>query len=150
MAMTHFIPEAGCWLFGGAALSGHRNIPHGVVSGDDGQAKYAHRVSWEFNRGSIPEGMCVLHKCDVARCVNPDHLFLGTIADNNADMHRKKRHQHGERHYNAKLSEDDVRKIWDLRGSMRQNDIAKMFGVSHSRISHIYSGKDWPHMKRTA
>ena len=52
----------------------------------------AHRVSWEFANGPIPENMCVLHACDTPLCVNPEHLFLGTLADNMADKEKKGRH----------------------------------------------------------
>ena len=52
----------------------------------------AHRVSWELANGPIPENMCILHSCDTPLCVNPEHLFLGTLADNMADKERKGRH----------------------------------------------------------
>lgn len=56
-----------------------------------GKVVNAHRVSWVLYRGEIPRGLCVLHRCDVRACVNPDHLFLGTVNDNNLDRELKGR-----------------------------------------------------------
>jgi hypothetical protein len=69
----------------------------------------AHRMAWLLYRGPIPPGLCVLHRCDVPACVNPDHLFLGTPQDNVRDMMAKGRgkYLHGEAHHNSKLTDRD-------------------------------------------
>jgi hypothetical protein len=79
-------PNSGCWLWLGATSpSGYGNIYA------FGSSLRAHRASWVIFRGAIPAGMHVLHKCDTPSCVNPDHLFLGSHADNMADKVRKGR-----------------------------------------------------------
>ena len=103
----------------------------------------AHRLSYLFYIGSIPKGMFVLHKCDNPACVNPDHLFLGTQADNMADKARKGRAR-GENHPGAKLSEQDVQ---DIRASIasgeRNSRIARRYGVCDATIRLIETGKNW-------
>lgn len=61
----------------------------------NGERKLAHRYSWELEYGEIPEGLCVLHKCDNPRCINPLHLFLGSLTENNQDRGSKGRTRNG-------------------------------------------------------
>jgi HNH endonuclease len=73
-------PDTGCLIWAGAKSGSYGYLTFGV-----------HRLAWEHANGPIPEGMQVLHKCDEPRCCNPDHLFLGTQAENMADKVRKGR-----------------------------------------------------------
>ena len=107
----------------------------------------AHIVSWELANGPRPAGMNVCHHCDTPACVNPSHLFLGTQAENQADMVSKLRQTLGEKNSMAKLTESDVRTIRALlRRGVMQKSIAVMFGVTDPTISNIKSGKTWSHV----
>lgn len=79
-------PNTGCWLW----TSTQQTFGYGAFRFRGGYQK-AHRVAWILYRGVIPDNLCVLHKCDTPTCVNPDHLFLGSRTDNNADCIRKGR-----------------------------------------------------------
>lgn len=86
-------PTSGCWLWTGSVAGfGYGRIQRGPRGGG---VVLAHRVSWELYRGPIPVGLCALHRCDQPACVNPDHLFLGTHADNTADKIAKGRLRYG-------------------------------------------------------
>lgn len=133
---------SGCWLWGGSKMTGD---DYGRVRWQ-GRQLSAHRVSWEIHYGPIPDGLCVMHVCDNQRCVNPAHLRLGTVADNNADMTAKGRSTRGTRHPNAKLSEADVRAIRGLAGTASQETLGRRFGVTQSAISDILVGRRWGHL----
>ena len=94
----------GCWEYGGKI----GNHGYGVVFIPDGTrhgaTALAHRVVYEGLVGPIPDGMILCHHCDNPKCVRPDHIFVGTDADNMADMHAKGRHAHGETHPASKIT----------------------------------------------
>jgi HNH endonuclease len=103
-----------------------------------------HRVSYELHVGAIPPGLCVLHHCDVRSCCNPEHLFVGTKADNNLDKLLKGRQPHGEAHHLAKLTQaqaDLIRAIHAGRASMQQ--IAALFGVSRALVCLVLKNRIW-------
>lgn len=104
----------------------------------------SHIVSWTLHYGPVPAGMCVLHRCDVRVCVNPDHLFLGTRGDNGRDMAAKGRSPYGTRRWNARLTDDDIPLIRRLyRDGMGQTEIANLYGVKQGAIWGIVHGKTW-------
>lgn len=139
------VPESGCWLWL-AADKGEDSGGHGVFVISGKKKMSAHRASWVLHFGSIPDGKSVLHKCDVAPCVNPAHLFLGTQADNIADMVSKGRQRGaaGERNKNSKIKARDVEFLRKLKtAGVSNKSLAKIFGISRSMVWNIASGKNW-------
>jgi hypothetical protein len=106
----------------------------------DKKTVLAHRQAYAEAFGPIPEGLCVLHKCDNRACVNPEHLFLGTKKDNAVDMARKGRVT------GQKLSCEQVREIVQRIPKATQQEIADDFGVDRSLISRIKRGVVWSHL----
>lgn len=112
-------------------------------------ARLAHRIAYVAAYGPIAQWMCVLHRCDNPSCVRPDHLFVGTLADNNADMDAKGRRRSGPRrgsaNHNAKLTEADA---FTIRASKAAGvELARKYGVSQTIISAVRLGRTWKHVK---
>jgi hypothetical protein len=137
-----------CWLWSGCLdTSGYGNIRV------RGKVLRCHRVAWELTHGTVPPGLHVLHRCDVRRCLNPAHLFLGTNADNVADKKAKGRvgAKRGEEQPSAKLTENDVRSIrWLVETGTSQRAVAGAFEVSKSQVSRIVHGERWRYLSEPA
>lgn len=107
-----------------------------------------HRLIWLLQKGDIPAEMCVLHRCDTPRCVEIDHLFLGTRIENNADRDAKGRGRGGSlpgsAHPHAALTEQAVREI--LRDDRLHREIADSHGVTPQAVWLIKAGKRWKHV----
>ena len=136
----------GCWI----CISHRANSGYGyTVIRRNGTTVLLHRYMYEKYRGAIPGGMCVLHHCDNPACNNPDHLFLGTMADNTRDMINKGRGKQpglkGIDNGRAVLTETRVREIRTATDTHRA--IAKIYGISHANVGRIKRGEIWKHLK---
>lgn len=108
----------------------------------------AHRAMYKEINGDIPKGMCVCHKCDNKKCINPDHFFLGTYLDNNRDMFAKGRNGtlRGSAAPWSKLTESDVMNIRYKEFNEKRKVLAKKYGVSQGHISSILTYNEWKHI----
>ena len=136
----------GCWEWAGFLFT----CGYGGIRDDDAKQspRYAHRVSWQLHFGAIPDGLQICHKCDNPKCVRPDHLFLGTQADNNWDCATKGRQpgsrgkMRGENHPRAKLT-------WEIARAIRANTtdpnivLARRYNIDPSIITRIKNGRMW-------
>lgn len=136
------LTECGCQIW----MAGVNSQGYGQLSLNSKTAK-AHRVSYAEEHGEIPEGMNVLHFCDTPACINPDHLFLGTLDENNKDRNQKQRQARGESHACALLTEEDIPII-----KQRYADgdsiaaIARRYSMSHGAIWKVVNGITWRHV----
>ena len=133
-----------CWLWTTAVT----RAGYGKFGPHPGEAVHAHRFVWILTYGAIPDGLLVCHHCDNRLCVRPDHLFLGTSADNNQDCAAKGRNimqTHPERASQQKLTDEQVREIRQLyaSGEMSQYALARRYGVTQANISCIVHYKSW-------
>ncbi len=151
------IPDSqhNCWLWQGNVLqSGYGRIK---ISGTTWRA---HRLAWMLKYGTIPNGLLICHTCDVKRCVNPAHMFLGTHADNHADRNRKGRQAKGDRngsrlhpermprgeaHGMSRLTTQQVVEIRQKYAHREKSQAAlgDEYGVNQTHISRIIRQVNW-------
>lgn len=145
MAKVSPCPLTGCWWWTG----GEESSGYGRFNVALGEQERSHRAAWLLFRGLIPPGMEVCHSCDNRACVNPAHLFLGTNAENIADMVAKERHATGERQASAKLTDAAVEEIRAAyrAGGVTQRELADRFGVCHQVIGKAIQGRTWRHVE---
>lgn len=124
--------KEGCWLWNTSRKEYSSFSFRGI-------SRKSNRASWLIYRGEIPKGLYVLHTCDIRKCVNPDHLFLGTHADNMKDMALKKRARP-----RSKLTEDQVVNIRQLlKMGVSTVRLARDYHVTSTCIWYIKHNKSW-------
>ncbi len=143
----------GCWLWkAGQTVNGY-----GKYSPSRLKTVMAHRFSYEMAFGEIPDGKLVCHHCDTPLCVNPEHLFVGTSADNMQDKVSKGRQAKGETissrqpsvkgaaNANSRLTKEKVDEIRALyaSGSESYETLAQRFAVTRGMIAHIIKRRNW-------
>lgn len=149
-----------CWLwtgkknlFGYGRFGSRTFTPH---------VRQAHCVAWELAVGPIPDGLFVLHKCDVRACVRPDHLFTGTHQDNMTDRNTKGRQAKGDRSAmrlhpeivrrgeDAPLTKLTAPQVLEIRarfaGGERLVDLGRAFGVNPVTVSAVVRRETWKHL----
>lgn len=133
----------GCWHWTGCL----KDTGYGVLSLGAREIS-AHRFSYTIHKGEIPAGFNVCHTCDNRGCVNPDHLFLGTHADNVQDMVQKGRQRcnprRGEEHKRHKLTGAEVLEIFESSGPA--DVVAQQYGVSATLVWNIRKKRTWKHL----
>lgn len=164
-------PNSGCWLWVGGAHACRYGLCYGWIRFAR-KTWAAHRASWLAHRGQFDLSLAVCHRCDNPLCINPDHLFLGTVGDNNSDRRAKKRdfwfkdrqtalanlaaarkivettrgYARGER-ARSRLTTSEIIEIRRLSSSgMPQRAISRLKKVSQSHIRAIVHRKKWAHV----
>jgi hypothetical protein len=138
----------GCWIWRG----GLNSMGYGQFHIGNGKMALCHRLSWVVHRGPIDGDLCILHKCDNPKCVNPDHLFIGTMKDNMQDKANKKRNLKniGEYSCQHKLTDCEATEIRKLYKRATRNfniqSLAKKYNIGQTTVWEILNGRAWKHL----
>lgn len=137
-----------CWVWTGKTRNGYGRFSINK------KVNNVNRYSWTIHFGKIPKGLCVCHKCDNPRCVNPAHLFLGTTVQNTNDRQQKQRQARGEKIHSAILTESQViyiRKVYKSHSKLYgASALAHRFGVAYSTLLDVVINRTWKHLVRKA
>ncbi len=153
-------PKGDCWMWiGGKSKEGYGKLKLRFKRNNINKSYLAHRVSYRIHNGNFDESLLVCHNCDNPSCVNPNHLFLGTNADNSLDMKLKSRAckgndnwmrknpdrvKRGLNHPRAKFSAKDISKIFDLKSQGKTGrEISNIFEVHEETIYRLLNGKSY-------
>lgn len=129
-------PNSGCWLWDAATNRNGYGVIQRGARGDG--TELAHRVSYELHVGPIPDGLHVLHRCDVPACVNPDHLFVGDQVANMGDAANKGRCF---KHDRRRLTSGQVRLV--RRSKIPRATMARNLGVSQGVVQNVRNGNTY-------
>jgi hypothetical protein len=129
-----------CWEWTACTTGGYGRIRI------DGKSQIASRVAYQLFHGAIPDKLVVCHKCDNRKCVNPSHLFLGTLQDNNFDCLSKGRIARGEKARGARLKEAQVREILSSIETLSDEEASRVYGVTLRHIRDLRKGRAWKHL----
>lgn len=133
--------DNGCWIWSGSRNpDGYGNFHY------KGNCLKAHRVAFQMWVGTLTKGFVICHRCDVAACVNPDHLFQGTQSENNRDRATKGRsaNLHGTNSPVSVLTDDIVKEI--RNSPLKGTHLARKYNVSKSAIYHVKARRTWTHI----
>ena len=122
-----------CWLWEGVI----DKYGYGRIM-KEGKRVGTHRAAWMVYKGEIPDGLQVLHSCDVRNCVNPKHLFLGTHAENHLDKCDKDKVAWGDQHWNCKISDHDVQVL--IESTLSSSMLARIFNISKGHVNYLKKG----------
>jgi hypothetical protein len=140
MAKVSPEPNTGCWLWT-ASVDGRGYGQITVVLPDGKRPRRAHRLMLQHATGSEGDGLAACHRCDNSLCVNPEHLYWGTKAQNSQDMAKRGRQQA------QKLLPEDIVGIVRAHGDGESlAEIAEAYGVTKSHVGNIMSGREWSHL----